>query len=349
MLGPGINIHRNPLNGRNFEYISEDPYLTGTMAAAQVRGMGYAGVTGTIKHFTANNQEFHRRDSDSVMSERALREIYLKGFEIAVKEGGAYSVMTTYGAVNGIWTAGNYDLVTAILRGEWGFDGIVMTDWWAVMNEEGEAPSLQNTGVMIRAQNDLFMVTADSASNTAHDNSMESMAEGRTTRGEYQRCAGNICRMLMRSPVMDRFLGKTPEDDLVVTGNEDDADEEMQNLTHYVIEDGVPLDMSAVNTERGSSEIFGFQVQEPGIYSISAKIRASAETPELSQMSLSAFMDNQLKGTFHISGADREWTRQSLDLGFVMGNHYIKLYFSMGGMELSEVCFEKTGDIKMPF
>ncbi len=349
LLGPGINIHRNPLNGRNFEYISEDPYLTGTMAAAQVRGMGYAGVTGTIKHFTANNQEFHRRDSDSVMSERALREIYLKGFEIAVKEGGAYSVMTTYGAVNGIWTAGNYDLVTAILRGEWGFDGIVMTDWWAVMNEEGEAPSLQNTGVMIRAQNDLFMVTADSVSNTAHDNSMESMAEGRTTRGEYQRCAGNICRMLMRSPVMDRFLGKTPEDDLVVTGNEDDADEEMQNLTHYVIEDGVPLDMSAVNTERGSSEIFGFQVQEPGIYSISAKIRASAETPELSQMSLSAFMDNQLKGTFHISGADREWTRQSLDLGFVMGNHYIKLYFSMGGMELSEVCFEKTGDIKMPF
>lgn len=349
LLGPGINIHRNPLNGRNFEYISEDPYLTGTMAAVQVKGMGYAGVTGTIKHFTANNQEFHRRESDSVVSERALREIYMKGFEIAVKEGGAYSVMTTYGAVNGIWTAGNYDLVTTVLRGEWGFDGIVMTDWWSVMNEEGEAPTMQKTGVMVRAQNDLFMVTADSQSNALHDDSMEAMAEGRTARGEYQRCAGNICRMLMRSPVMDRFLGKTPEDDLVVTGDEGGDDEELQNLTHYIVEDGQPLDMSAVDTERGSSEIFGFQVSAPGIYSISAKMRASAKTQELSQMSLSVFMDNQLKGTFNISGADREWTKQSLDLGFVMGNHYIKLYFSMGGMELSEVCFEKTGEMKMPF
>lgn len=349
LLGPGINIHRNPLNGRNFEYISEDPYLTGTMAAAQVKGMGYAKVTGTIKHFTANNQEFHRRESDSVISERALREIYLKGFEIAVKDGGAYSVMTTYGAVNGIWTAGSYDLVTAILRGEWGFDGIVMTDWWSVMNEEGEEPSVQNTGVMVRAQNDLFMVTADAQSNALHDDSMEALSEGRTTRGEYQRCAANICRMLMRSPVMDRFLGRTPEDDLVVIGEEDGADEEMQNLVHHVIEDGVPLSMSGVNTERGSSEIFGIQMKTPGLYNISAKMRASADVQELSQMSLSVFMDNQVKGTFHISGADREWTKQSLDLGFVMGNHYIKLYFSMGGMELEEVCFEKTGDIEMPF
>lgn len=349
LLGPGINIHRNPLNGRNFEYISEDPFLTGTMAAAQVKGMGYAKVTGTIKHFTANNQEFHRRESDSVISERALREIYMKGFEIAVKDGGAYSVMTTYGAVNGIWTAGSYDLVTAILRGEWGFDGIVMTDWWSVMNEEGEVPSVQNTGVMVRAQNDLFMVTADAQSNALHDDSMEALAEGRTTRGEYQRCAANICRMLMRSPVMDRFLCRTPEDDLVVIGEEDGADEEMQNLVHHVIEDGVPLSMSGVNTERGSSEIFGIQMKTPGLYNISAKMRASADVQELSQMSLSVFMDNQVKGTFHISGADREWTKQSLDLGFVMGNHYIKLYFSMGGMELEEVCFEKTGDIEMPF
>ena len=349
LLGPGINIHRNPLNGRNFEYISEDPYLTGTMAAVQVRGMGSAGVTGTIKHFTANNQEFHRRDTDSVISERALREIYLKGFEIAVKEGGAYSVMTTYGAVNGIWTAGNYDLVTAILRDEWGFDGIVMTDWWSVMNEEGEAPTVQNTGVMVRAQNDLFMVTSDAQSNALNDNSMEALAQGRTTRGEYQRCAGNICRMLMRSPVMNRFLGKTPEDDLLVTGDEDGADDDMQNLTYHVIGDETSLDMSGANTERGSSEMFGIQVKAPGLYRILAKMRAADDTAELSQMSLSVFMNNQLKGTFHISGADRNWAEQSLDLGFVMGNHYIKLYFSMGGMELCEVRFEKTGEAELPF
>lgn len=121
LLGPGMNIHRHPLNGRNFEYFSEDPFLTGKMAAAELKGMAGAGVTGTIKHFCANNRETNRHFIDSVVSERALREIYLKGFEIAVKEGGASSVMTTYGIVNGLWTAGNFDLNTVILREEWGF------------------------------------------------------------------------------------------------------------------------------------------------------------------------------------------------------------------------------------
>ena len=117
LLGPGMNIHRHPLNGRNFEYFSEDPFLTGKMASAELKGMAGAGVTGTIKHFCANNRETNRHFIDSVVSERALREIYLKGFEIAVKEGGASSVMTTYGRVNGLWTAGNFDLNTVILRG----------------------------------------------------------------------------------------------------------------------------------------------------------------------------------------------------------------------------------------
>ena len=102
LLGPGLNIHRNPLNGRNFEYISEDPFLTGKMGAAQLQGLNIAGSTGTIKHFAANNQETKRHEADSIISVRALREIYLKGFEIAVKEGPARSVMTTYGPVNGL-------------------------------------------------------------------------------------------------------------------------------------------------------------------------------------------------------------------------------------------------------
>lgn len=97
-------------------------------------------VTGTIKHFCANNRETNRHFIDSVVSERALREIYLKGFEIAVKEGGASSVMTTYGIVNGLWTAGNFDLNTVILREEWGFKGFTMTDWWANINVRGKEP-----------------------------------------------------------------------------------------------------------------------------------------------------------------------------------------------------------------
>ncbi len=137
LLGPGMNIHCHPLNGRNFEYFFEDPFITGKIAAAQLKGMHIYGVTGTIKHFAGNNQEYHRRQYNSIAFERALREIYLKGFEIAVKEGNTHSIMTTYGAINALWRATNYDLLTVILHGEWNYDGVVMTDWWADLNEEG--------------------------------------------------------------------------------------------------------------------------------------------------------------------------------------------------------------------
>ena len=212
LLGPGMNIHRNPLNGRNFEYFSEDPYLTGTMAAAQLKGMGKYGVTGTIKHFACNNQEFKRHDANAIVSERALREIYLKGFEIAVKQGGAYSIMSTYGPVNGLWTAGSYDLLTTILRKEWGYQGIVMTDWWAKINEEGESGSKSQTVPMVRAQNDIYMVTADAASNSNKDNTAEGLADGRLTRAQLMRNAANICCFLLRSVAMERLLGREEEE-----------------------------------------------------------------------------------------------------------------------------------------
>src|SRR5690606_37415463 len=125
LLGPGLNIRRSPLNGRNFEYFSEDPLISGAFAAACTRGIISGGSYATLKHFACNNQEKHRSKVDAVVSERALREIYLKGFEIAVKEGGANSIMTSYNPVNGHWAASNYDLNTTILRGEWGFKGIV--------------------------------------------------------------------------------------------------------------------------------------------------------------------------------------------------------------------------------
>ena len=147
-LAPGMNIHRNPLCGRNFEYYSEDPFLTGKIAGALTKGVQSKRVSITLKHFAVNNKEQNRNGdedkenslaSDSRMAERVAREIYLKGFEIAVKEGKPWSIMTSYNRINSMKTAESYDLLTGILRGEWGYDGLVMTDWSTKSKNDREA------------------------------------------------------------------------------------------------------------------------------------------------------------------------------------------------------------------
>ena len=151
-LAPGMNIHRNPLCGRNYEYYSEDPVLSGKCAAAMSRGVqSHPGCYVTIKHYAANNQETQRNLMSSNMDERTLREIYLEGFRIAVREGGAKAVMTSYNKLNHVYTPNSYDLCTKALRQEWGFDGVVMTDWMST--DKGLADRVQ----AYESGNDLLM------------------------------------------------------------------------------------------------------------------------------------------------------------------------------------------------
>ena len=204
LLGPGINIHRVPLNGRNFEYLSEDPHLTGKIAAALARGIKAYKNSATVKHFAANSQEYERRNVDSVMSERAAREIYLKGFRYAITEGGTTSVMTSYNPINGILNPENYELNTIILRNEWGYEGFVMTDWWPRLSETGEDREYKNLRNMVEAQNDVYMVTEDALNH--NDSLKEALESGKITRGQLQRNAANIIRYVMNSRAFDRYI-----------------------------------------------------------------------------------------------------------------------------------------------
>lgn len=220
LLGPGMNIHRHPLCGRNFEYFSEDPLLSGKMAAAQSRGIAKSGCTTTIKHFCCNNQEFSRNNCNAVVSERALREIYLKGFEIAIKEGNATAIMTSYNPVNGYWSASNYDLTTTVLRGEWGYTGFVMTDWWANCNCKGKAGTKENLKALVRAHNDVYMVCA-SAEEKLH-NIFEGLKEGYITRGDLQYCAENILNYILKSPTFKKYVdGGCKKPDFVTINDQD--------------------------------------------------------------------------------------------------------------------------------
>lgn len=190
LLAPGMNIHRNPLCGRNFEYFSEDPLLSGKMAAAYVNGIQKNGVGTSIKHYAANNQETNRNMNDAKVSVRALREIYLKNFEIAVRESDPWTVMSSYNQLNGEFTQQSHDLLTKVLREDWGYKGIVMTDWG---NKEGTVKAVQ-------AQNDLMEPGAQSEI----ERIIAAVKDGSLSEADLDRNVRNILNYIVRTP---RFQG----------------------------------------------------------------------------------------------------------------------------------------------
>ncbi len=348
LLGPGINIHRYALNGRNFEYFSEDPLITGKMAAAQIRGLHSAGVTGTLKHFCANNREHNRHGMDSVVSERALREIYLKGYEIAVKEGGADSVMTTYGAVNGTWTNGRHDLNTCILRNEWGFRGIVMTDWWANIGDRGALIRKNTFSRLVLAQNDFYAVCPDAQNNSTDDDTLRELEAGTITRGQLARMAGNICGLLMKLNTMKRMLGE-PIDLEVLNYSEETEDFDPSKVIYYEVKDGSVIDLSEVDTTKGTSFVLGLDAVERGCYYLD--MTASADASELSQFTVGVFFQSIPGGSFSFHGSDGKdvTIRRKILLSAKFG--IMRLYFAQGGLKLKNMkfTFEKEYDPYLPW
>ncbi len=211
LLAPGMNIHRSPLCGRNFEYFSEDPHVSGKIAAAAVRGIQKGGLSACPKHYACNNQETKRNTNDSILSQRALREIYLKGFEICVKESAPKNLMTSYNKINGVWGHYNYDLVTHILRGEWGYQGNVITDWWMQYAPSPEFPKIKSNAYRVRAGVDVLMPGGKTFLDKSRKPDGTLLATyGKPdgiTLGELQAAAKNVLRCVMELKDLENFKG----------------------------------------------------------------------------------------------------------------------------------------------
>ena len=198
LLAPGANIHRNPLCGRNFEYYSEDPYLTGMMAAAMINGIESNGVGTSLKHFAVNNQELNRLANDAIVSERTLREIYLRNFEIAVKESQPWTIMTSYNFINGEHAAESHRLLTDILRGEWGFEGTVMTDWSGGYDD----------AAIVRAGNEMIQPGSDQR----YMNLLNAIKDGSLSMEDVDRAVTRILQLVVKTPKFKGYVhSNTPD------------------------------------------------------------------------------------------------------------------------------------------
>ena len=198
ILGPGVNVHRHPLCGRNFEYYSEDPFLSGNIGAAMVNGIESNGVGTSPKHFVVNNQETSRNWNDAIVSERALREIYLKGYEIIVKKSQPWTIMTSYNKINGTYAPENKRLLTDILKQEWGFEGVVMTDWYGG----------QSATAIINAGNDLI----EPGTKNDWDELKDSAADGSLPLSNINTSVKRILKLILKSKKMENYEFKNNPD-----------------------------------------------------------------------------------------------------------------------------------------
>lgn len=329
LLGPGINIHRHPLCGRNFEYASEDPLLTGRIGHAICKGIANTGSTGVIKHFTGNNQERNRHNLDSVISQRALREIYLRPFEIVVRTSDACkSIMTSYNPVNGTWTAGNYDLTTTILRKDWGFTGFVMSDWYARTKLENYErvygkmnQSVRDYIPCVEAQNDIYMCCFN-ISNYKTLNVYEGLTSGRLARAFAQRNAMNICRYLMHSHAIKRLM-KQGEDGIKLILGEFQRGE-----------------LLLESTELSMDNALVFDCPEEGNYVVGVDMDCSGA--HLSQNTMIFHADGAYLVSFTVAGANGKATKNEKLVRLKKGPNTITLRPHPKMISLEKICIYKA-------
>ncbi len=342
LLAPGMNLRRNPLNGRNFEYYSEDPFVTGSFAVAFLKGLHQSGVTGSLKHFACNNQEIGRHSVDSVVSARALRDIYLKGFEMAVKQGGADAVMTTYGSLNGVWTSGSFDLNTLILRKEWGFEGIVMTDWCAKISDEENAPNTTNFASMIRSQNDVYMVVSDASVNAHGDNTLASLEDGSLSREEMLRNADNIISFLLKSRAYKRLKGEA-EPVEIINRNGSQKEEAAQEVVYYDLDKNLTLDMEGIETGRGKNFTFALTCKTPAVFKVS--VTAKSDLGELAQMPVFIYTNGICAASMTWFGTEGKFETKSTDIWLMSKYTVVKVFFAQSGLSAKDISFEYAGEL----
>lgn len=322
ILGPGINIHRSPLNGRNFEYFSEDPYLTGKMAASVVKGVSRYGATATVKHFAVNSQEYERRNVNAAVSERALREIYLKGFEMAVKEGKASSIMTAYNPINEHWCANNYELNTKILREEWGYNGFVVTDWWPKL--EKNASEKLNLKNMVEAQNDVYMPVSDAQAN--NDNLEEALKNGEITRGQIQRNATNILKYILNSQSQKRFVefGGRMEKSLA---------DNLENLEDWAV----------VNAPVNNQDI---EINLPYTGRVLLGIEYESCEPEISQMVVKVSLQDVSAASLTVNGTSSKVKMVYRDISVAFRELKLKVQYPEEQMKVKRIIIKGTHNDK---
>lgn len=314
ILGPGINIHRSPLNGRNFEYFSEDPYLTGKMASAISKGLAKAGVYCTIKHYMANSQEWYRHTNDSILSERAAREIYARPFEIAVKEGNIKAIMTAYNSVNGFHAASNYDMTKTLLRDEWGYDGFVMTDWWAHITNLDGATSTSDFASMVKAQNDVYMVMENAKTHV--DNLEESLKNGYLKRAELQAAAINLCNFVMYTHAYERFKANGFKYDI-----------SSLDTSHMTL-------MKEIEASIGEGEKHSFE--KSGKYIV--EIVFASPLNSLAQIAISLSIDGRGESTFVAKGTEGGTGIMKSHVSIMQGEHTLT-FTSKADVKINKVKF----------